>query len=174
MPSKNLPSPEEIVLSKIYIIRNQKVMLDRDLAALYGTETKRLKEAVRRNINRFPTDFMFELSKEELENWRTHFASSNSEVMGLRYAPMAFTEHGILMLSSVLSSDRAIQTNIGIIRIFNKMRQFGIDMDDVRLDIEKFRTRLDNQGKNIELLFDYLDELSSAPAKPERKPIGYK
>jgi hypothetical protein len=110
--------PDDIVINKIYFIRNQKVMLDRDLAILYGVETRVLKQAVRRNLNRFPEDFMFELSKVELENWRSQIVISNSEKMGLRYAPMAFTEHGVLMLSSVLNSEKAIQTNIQIIRIY--------------------------------------------------------
>lgn len=83
-------------------------MLDRDLATLYGIETKVLKQAVRRNISRFPEDFMFELSKEEFQNWRSQFVTSSSDKMGLRYTPMAFTEHGVLMLSSVLSSEKAI------------------------------------------------------------------
>jgi hypothetical protein len=104
--------PDELVVNKIYFLRNQKVMLDRDLAALYGIETRVLKQAVRRNFVRFPEDFMFELTKEEFENWRSQFATSNSDKMGLRYAPMVFTEHGVLMLSSVLNSEKAIQTNI--------------------------------------------------------------
>jgi hypothetical protein len=87
--------PDDTVINKIYFIRNQKVMLDRDLATLYGVETKRLKEQVKRNLNRFPNDFMFVLSKDEFQNWRSQFATSNSEKMGLRYAPMAFTEHGV-------------------------------------------------------------------------------
>ncbi|MFV8268927.1 ORF6N domain-containing protein [Flavobacterium sp. GT2N3] len=87
-------------------------MIDRDLATLYGVETRVLKQAVRRNLNRFPEDFMFELSKVEFENWRSQIVISNSENMGLRYAPMAFTEHGVLMLSRVLNSEKAIQTNI--------------------------------------------------------------
>jgi hypothetical protein len=99
---------EETISNKIYFIRNQKVMIDRDLDELYRTETKRLKEQVKRNLSRFPEDFMFELSKDEFANWRSQFATSNSDKMGLRYAPMAFTEHGLLMLSSVLSSDKAI------------------------------------------------------------------
>tara|TARA_R110002126_G_scaffold224174_3_gene369115 strand:+ start:219 stop:533 length:315 start_codon:yes stop_codon:yes gene_type:complete len=99
---ENLLIPDEIITNKIYLIRNQKVMLDRDLAELYQVETKRLKESVRRNINRFPDDFMFEMTKNELENWRTQFATSNSEIMGLRYVPMVFTEQGVAMLSSVL------------------------------------------------------------------------
>ncbi|WP_231131634.1 ORF6N domain-containing protein [Flavobacterium hydrophilum] len=103
---------EETISDKIYFIRGQKVMLDRDLALLYGIETKVLKQSVKRNISRFPEDFMFELTKSEFENWRSQIVTSNSDKMGLRYAPMAFTEHGILMLSSILKSDKAIQTNI--------------------------------------------------------------
>jgi hypothetical protein len=111
-PNTNLP--EELVWAKIYLIRGQKVMLDRDLASLYAVETRRLKEQVRRNINRFPKDFMFELTKEELNDWRSQFATSNSEIMGIRHPPFAFTEHGILMLSGVLNSKRAIEVNIPI------------------------------------------------------------
>ena len=99
-----LKIPDELVMNKIYVIRNQKVMLDRDLAELYGVETKRLKEAVKRNLGRFPEDFMFELTDVELNNWRTQFATSNSEKMGLRHLPFAFTEQGVAMLSSVLNS----------------------------------------------------------------------
>jgi len=104
--------PIERVANKIYVIRDTRVMLDRDLAELYGVETKVLKQAVRRNIKRFPDDFMFELSKEELTNWRSQFVTSNHDKMGLRYSPMAFTEQGVAMLSSVLNSERAIQVNI--------------------------------------------------------------
>ena len=105
---KTVAIPDEVVMSKIYLVRNIKVMLDRDLAELYGVETKRLKEAVRRNMDRFPEEFMFELTKEEFSNWRTQFATSNADKMGLRVPPFAFTEYGVLMLASVLSSKRAI------------------------------------------------------------------
>src|SRR5262245_30140496 len=101
--------PDEVVMNKIYMVRGQKIMLDRDLAELYRVETKRLKEAVRRNIDRLPNDFMFEMSSEELENWRTQFATSNSEKMGLRHSPFCFTEQGVAMLSSVLNSETAIR-----------------------------------------------------------------
>jgi len=131
---------------KIYFIRNQKVMLDRDLAVLHSIETKRLKEQVKRNSSRFPEDFMFELTKLELENWRSQFATSNSEKMGLRYAPMVFTEHGILMLSSVLKSDKAIQTNIQIMRIFSKVRQMLLDTTDLKIDILQIQRKLENHG----------------------------
>ena len=104
--------PAERITGKIYLIRGQKVMLDRDLAELYDVETKQLKRAVRRNIDRFPADFMFELTKDELENWRCQFGTSKSEKKGLRYKPLSFTEQGVAMLSSILRSMRAIQVNI--------------------------------------------------------------
>ena len=99
--------PAERITSKIYFIRNQKVMLDRDLAELYGVETKVLKQAVRRNIKRFPKDFMFELTTKEFSDWRSQFVTSKSDKKGLRYEPMVFTEQGVAMLSSILNSDRA-------------------------------------------------------------------
>jgi hypothetical protein len=167
--------PDEVVINKIYFLRNQKVMLDRDLATLYGIETRVLKQAVRRNIVRFPEDFMFELTKEEFENWRSQFATSNSDKMGLRYAPMVFTELGVLMLSSVLSSEKAIQTNIQIIRIFTKIRRMLVDTTELRLDVETIKKKIENQGKNIELVFQYLDELiEKKETKIERAKIGYK
>jgi hypothetical protein len=166
---------EETISNKIYFIRGQKVMLDRDLALLYGIETKRLKEQVKRNRNRFPEDFMFELTKKEFENWRSQFATSNSEKMGLRYAPMAFTEHGILMLSSVLNSDKAIQTNIQIMRIFTKVRQMLLDNTEIKVDILQIQKKLENHDKNIELVFSYLDELTEKKENQgDRVKIGYK
>ncbi|MDD5149156.1 MAG: ORF6N domain-containing protein [Flavobacterium sp.] len=166
---------EELISNKIYFIRNQKVMLDRDLAALYGIETRILKQAVKRNISRFPEDFMFELNKSEFENWRSQFVTSNSDKMGLRYLPMAFTEHGVLMLSSVLKSDKAIQTNIQIMRIFSKVRQMLLDTTDLKIDILQIQKKLENHDKNIELVFSYLDELTEKKEneKPRTK-IGYK
>ncbi|WP_348800201.1 ORF6N domain-containing protein [Flavobacterium adhaerens] len=166
---------EELISNKIYFIRNQKVMLDRDLALLYGIETKRLKEQVKRNISRFPEDFMFELTKIEFENWRSQFATSNSDKMGLRHLPIVFTEHGVLMLSSVLKSDKAIQTNIQIMRIFAKVRQMLLDTTEMKLDIAQIQKKLENHDKNIELVFSYLDELSEKKEneKPRTK-IGYK
>lgn len=175
MKEEKLIIPDEIISNKIYLIRNQKVMLDRDLAELYQVETKRLKESVRRNIDRFPADFMFELTKDEFENWRTHFATSNSDKMGLRYAPMVFTEQGVAMLSSVLRSDRAIAVNIKIIRIFTKMRDLLSDNLSLRLEIEGIKKKLTNHDKNIELVFSYLDELvEKKEEKKIRTQIGYK
>ncbi len=103
-----MPAPESVIMGKIYLIRGVNVILDMDLASLYGVETKQLKRAVKRNIIRFPHEFMFELTTEELENWRCQFGTSNRERMGLRIKPFAFTEYGVLRLASVLNSERAI------------------------------------------------------------------
>ena len=150
-------------------------MIDRDLALLYQVETRILKQAVRRNINRFPSDFMFEMKKEEFENWRSQFVISNSDQMGLRYLPFCFTEQGVAMLSSVLNSERAINVSIQIIRIFTRIRQMLIDNTELRLEIEKIKTKLDKQGKNMELVFRCLDELIERKIEPiPRKRIGYK
>ena len=165
--------PEEVFLKKIYLIRGQKVMLDRDLAQLYGVETKVLKQQVRRNINRFPEDFMFELTKEELLNWRSQFVTSNQDKMGLRYPPFAFTEHGILMLSSILNSDQAIAVNIQIMRIFNKMREFLLTHKDILLKLEQLEKQVTENSESIKLIFSALKKLLN-PDKAERKQIGYK
>lgn len=170
-----LTIPDDIIMNKIYYIRGHKVMLDRDLSELYGVETKRLKEAVKRNIGRFPEDFMFEMTKDELENWRSQFATSKSELMGLRYSPFCFTEQGVAMLSTVLNSERAIKVNIEIIRAFTRIRQMLIDNTELRLAIEEIRKKTDNNSKNIELVFKYLDELlEKKENKTPRKSIGYK
>ena len=137
---------EELISNKIYFIRNQKVMLDRDLAVLYGVETKRVNEQVKRDVSRFPDDFMFQLTENEFLNLKSQFATSNSEKMGLRYAPMVFTEHGVLMLSSVLKSDKAIQANIQIMRIFSKVRQMLLDTTDLKIDILQILRKLENHG----------------------------
>src|SRR5882757_7328506 len=123
--------PDEVIIGKIYFIRGQKIMVDRDLAELYGVETKRLKEAVRRNLNRFPEDFMFEMTKEEFENWRSQFVISNLDKQGLRHAPFCFTEQGVTMLSCVLNSERAISVNIRIIRIFTRLREMLLTHKDI-------------------------------------------
>lgn len=149
-------------------------MIDRDLAELYGVETKRLKEAIRRNIKRFPEDFMFEMTKVELQIWRTQFATSNSEKMGLRYTPFCFTEQGVTMLSCVLNSHRAIDINIQIVMIFTKMREMLTDTLSLKLDFEQIKKKLANQDKNIELVFRYLDELIEKQENPKpRKRIGF-
>jgi len=165
--------PEEIITNQIYLIRNQKVMLDRDLAVLYDVETKVLKQAVRRNLDRFPEDFMFELTKEEFENLRSQIVTSSWG--GTRYTSMVFTEQGVAMLSSVLKSKRAVQVNIKIIRVFTKMRALLNDNLSLQLEIEAIKNKLSNHNKDIELVFNYLDELLEK--KEDQKPrtkIGYK
>jgi len=151
--------PEEIILSKIYLIRERKVMIDRDLALLYGVATKVLKQAVRRNIRRFPSDFMFEMNKIEFDNWRSQFVTSNSNKMGLRHTPFCFTENGLTMLSCILNSERAIFVNIQIIRLFNKMREKLILHKDLLLAIEKINNKVEGQEKSIKIIFDYLKQL---------------
>ncbi|MCD6067804.1 MAG: DNA-binding protein [Bacteroidetes bacterium] len=126
---------DEVVMNKIYYIRGHKVMLDSDLAELYQIETKQLKRQVKRNIDRFPEDFMFELTEEEFEILRRQFGASSWG--GTRYFPMVFTEHGVLMLSSVLNSQKAISVNIQIMRIFAKIRHMLMDNTELRLEIEK-------------------------------------
>jgi hypothetical protein len=170
--------PDEVIMSKIYFIRGNKVMLDRDLAELYGIETKVLKQTVRRNINRFPSDFMFAMSAEELQDWRSQFVTSNTDRMGLRYPPFCFTEHGVLMLSSVLNSDRAIKVNIQIIRIFIKIRELLFAHKDILLQLEQVQQKIAEHDKNIILIFDYIKELEKEKLQKSeqqnRKKIGYK
>ncbi len=166
---------DEIIINQIYYIRGQKVMIDRDLAVLYAVETKQLKRQVTRNIERFPDDFMFEMTNIEFQNWRSQFGTSKSDTMGLRYAPFCFTEQGVAMLSSVLNSKQAILVNIQIIRIFTRIKQLIIDNTELRLEIEQIKDKLGNHSKNIELVFQYLDELleKKETSKP-RKQIGFK
>ena len=167
--------PDERLLTKIYLIRGQKVMLDRDLAELYGVETKRLKEQVKRNIKRFPGDFMFEMNESELKILRSQFATSSQKWGGSRYLPMAFTEHGVLMLSSVLSSERAIEVNIRIMRLFNQMREMIRSHKDLVTELESLRDKINSQDERIELVFDYLTKLvTKQETEPERVKIGFK
>jgi hypothetical protein len=167
--------PEERIINKIYVIRGEKVMLDRDLAELYGVETKYLKRQVKRNILRFPDDFMFQLTDKEFKNWRSQFVTSKSDKMGLRYPPFAFTETGVAQLSGVLNSEQAILMNNQIMRVFIKMRTMFTDNLSLKLDIEDIKKKLENQDKSIELVFSYLDELMEKQENPQpRKQIGFK
>ena len=146
-------------------------MLDMDLAEFYGVETKQLKRAVKRNIDRFPDDFMFELDDQEFENLRSQ--SGTSSWGGVRYAPMAFTEQGVAMLSSVLNSKRAIAVNVQIIRVFTKMRQLLMTHKDILLKLEKLERKTSKHDENFKIVFDYLKELLNPPTEPMRK-IGFK
>jgi hypothetical protein len=172
MPDKPI-IPDEVIMNKIFYIRNQKVMLDSDLAELYGVETRRLNEQVARNIDRFPEDFMFRLTEKEFESLLSQIATSKRG--GRRTLPYVFTKHGVLMLSSVLNSKQAIQVNIQVMRIFTRIRQMFIDNTELHLEIEKIKTKLDNHSKNMEVVFRYLDELleKKEETKP-RKRIGFK
>ncbi len=171
--SKNIESllPDEIVISKIYFIRGQKVMLDEDLADLYQVETKRLNEQVKRNADRFPKDFMFQLNRKEFENLKSQFATSNWG--GRRKLPFAFTEQGVSMLSGVLNSPIAIQVHIQIIRIFTKMRKMMLANKDILLKLEKIEKDVKTNKQDIAMIFQALKQLLSPPAKP-RERIGFK
>jgi len=171
--TNQLTVPDEIISSKIYLIRGKKVIIDQDLAKLYHVETKVLKQAVRRNIERFPEDFMFELSNQEFTILRSQIATSSWG--GTRYVPMVFTEQGVAMLSSVLNSACAIMVNIQIMRVFTKVRELLVDNLSIRLEIEEIRKQLSNHDKNIDLVFSYLDELIEKHDNPKpRKAIGFK
>jgi len=161
--------PIESIVRKIIFLRGEKVLLDRDIAELYGVETKVLKQAVRRNIKRFPGDFMFELTKEEFENWRSQFMTSKSDKMGLRHKPMAFTEQGVAMLSSVLHSERAIEVNIAIMRAFVKLREMLIAHKDLARKLAALEEKYDDHFK---VVFEAISELMAPPEKPQKK-IGF-
>ena len=148
-------------------------MLDKDVAELYGVSTGYLNKAVKRNIKRFPDDFMFQLTDEEFKILIFQFGISSWG--GTRSSPYAFTEQGVAMLSGILNSDRAISVNIQIMRIFTRMRQMLTDTLGLKLEIEEIRKKVQNQDKNIELVFSYLDELiTKQEEQPPRKRIGYK
>jgi ORF6N domain-containing protein len=165
--------PDEFVMNKIYVIRGHKIMLDTDLAELYEVETRTLNQAVSRNRERFPPDFMFQLNTKEWTNLKSQ--SVMSSWGGRRTLPYVFTEHGVLMLSSVLSSMKSIQVNIQIMRVFMRIRQMLADNTELRLVIEKLEKKTDNNSKNIEAVFQYLDELIEKKEKQKpRKAIGYK
>ena len=171
--SDKLITPDEVVASKIYYIREQKVMLDSDLAELYEVETRVLNQQVKRNLDRFPEDFMFQLSEKEWETLKSQ--STAPSWGGRRKAPYAFTEHGVLMLSSVLNSKKSIAVNIQIMRVFTKLREMLADNLNLRLEIEEIKKKLSNQSKNIELVFNYLDELIEKKENPKpRNKIGSK
>jgi len=168
--------PDETVINKIYLIRNERVMLDSDLAELYGVETKRLNEQVKRNMDRFPEDFMFQLTEIEFENLKSQIATSSWG--GRRTLPYAFTEHGVLMLSSVLNSDLAIKVNIQIVRVYTKIRNMLATHKDLLLKFEQFETRLADHDNKIMLIFEYLKQLEKAKQQEleqkERPRIGFK
>lgn len=160
--------PIELIEKKILLIRGHKVMLDSDLAVLYGVTTKRLNEQVRRNLRRFPLDFMFQLTSDEAESLRSQFATSKRG--GRRYLPYVFTEQGVAMLSSVLNSERAIEVNILIMRAFVKLREMLATHKDLAKKLEEMEKKYDEQFK---VVFEAIYELMKPP-EPKKRQIGFK
>ena len=158
----------------IYMVRGQKVMMDFDLAELYGVQTKNLKKAVRRNMARFPNDFMFEMSKEELENWRFQFGTSKRVKMGLRVQPFVFTELGVAMLSSVLNSEQAISTNISIMRIFPKLKSFLLLEKGLNDRMDRLESGTNKVFKVVFERLDSIEEIVDFKVPTKRKRIGLK
>ncbi len=165
--------PLEVITSKILLIRKQRVMLDRDLAALYGVGTKVLNQAVKRNLNRFPTDFMFQLSEEEFKNWKSQFVTSNSDKMGLRKSPFAFTEHGILMLSSVLRSEKAVDVNILIMRVFVRLRNLLATHESLQKQVTELDHKQKKTNEDVQMLMAAVNMLLDPPVEESQKRIGF-
>ena len=171
--SKAVTITESLIENKIFIIRGQKVMLDFDLAEMYGVANKALKQAVRRNIERFPEDFMFELTSEEAEGLSRSQFVTLKRGQNIKYLPFAFTEHGVLMLSSVLRSERAVQVNIQIMRVYSKMKELLLMNKDILLKLEKLEKSSDKHDKEIKLIFDAIKKLIAPPAERTQR-IGFK
>lgn len=172
MPESKLPIikvSEEIIVEKIYIIHGQKVMLDKDLTEMYGVEVKRLNEATRTNLTRFPKDFIFQLTQDEWNNLKSQIGTSSWG--GIRKLPYTFTEQGVAMLSSVLNSEIAIQVNIQIIRLFTKMKQMILDNKYLWMKMEKIEQHVIHYDEEIKKVFAYLKKLLIQESKP-RNPIG--
>ena len=170
--------PDRVIITKIIVLRDQKVIVDRDLANLYGVETRVLNQAVKRNIKRFPKDFMFQMTNEELKAWKSQIVMSGSDRMGLRKPPYVFTEQGVAMLSSVLNSDRAILVNIQIMRVFTKLRALLESHVEILRKLDSIEKKDIEQDDNILLIFEYLKQLEQAKQEEtsykERKHIGFK
>ena len=163
---------EAVIIEKVHVIRGAKVMLDKDLAEMYGVEAKVLNQSVKRKLQRFPDDFMFQLTENEWDSLRSQIVTSKKGRGGTRYLPFAFTEQGVAMLSSVLNSDTAVEVNIQIIRVFTKMKQLLFDNKELWNKIEKIEQHLVKHDDEIKLVFDYLKKLLIQEAKP-RKAIGF-
>ena len=161
--------PQEVIQNKILLLRGQKIMLDKDLATLYGVKPIRLREQVKRNIKRFPSDFMFHLTPKEVSAMVSHFAIPSKQHLG-GHLPYAFTEHGILMLSSVLNSERAVEVNIQIMRTFTKLRQLMLKHADLRRKIEEMEKKYDHQ---FQIVFKAIKELLEPPIPKPKPPIGF-
>lgn len=164
---------DESVMNKILFIRNKKVMIDRDLAELYGVTTKRLNEQVKRNEKKFPKDFMIQLTAKEKDK----VVATCDHLQNLKFSktlPFAFTEHGAVMLASVLNSDRAIEVNIQIVRIFTKMKELLLTHKDILLKLEQAEKKMNKHGDDIELIFKYLKQLLTSPEPEPRIRIGFR
>lgn len=172
-PTKQVVVPVELIERKIYLIRGQKVMLDSDLAELYQVLTKNLNKAVKRNLDRFPEDFMFQLTPEEAESLRFQFGTSNEGRGGRRYLPHAFTEQGVAMLSSVLTSKRAVQMNILIVRAFIRIREYLATHKEVILEIEDLKRTQREQGEQITAIIDVINRLLEPPPEPPKGRMGF-
>jgi phage regulator Rha-like protein len=164
--------PVEVIEKKILLIRGQKVILDRDLAELYGVEVKQLKRQVRRNMDRFPTDFMFQLSKEEHESLRRHFGTLKRGEHS-KYLPYSFTDQGVAMLSSVLNSKRAIKVNIEIMRAFVRLREILSTHKELAHKLTELERKIGKHDKEIKVIFEAIHQLMMPPEKPKRK-IGFR
>lgn len=173
LTTSNLDVSVQFVERRIYLIRGHKVMIDEDLAELYGVPTKALNQQVKRNLKRFPEDFMFQLSKEEAENLRSQFAISRSAHGGRRSPPYAFTEHGVAMLSSILNSERAIEVNITIVRAFIRLRELLESNEELNRKFVAVIRKLSTHDKYFQVVFSELKKLTEQPVPP-RKQIGFK
>ena len=163
---------DEVVMRKIYVIRGQKVMIDRDLAALYGYETKRMNEQVKRNLERFPTSFMFQLTAKEEEYLRSQIATANVSAK-IRTLPYAFTEHGVLMLASILKSETAIKASVHIIEVFVRLREMVLTHKDILLKLEQLEKQQATQDTSIQQLLQYIKLFMADKQKP-RPQVGFK
>ncbi len=168
---KKLLIPDEVVISKILVLRGKRVMVDKDIAELYGVTTKRLNEQVKRNRKRFPDDFMFQLTQEE----KDEVVANCDHLKTLKFSPnlpFAFTEHGAVMLASVLNSDRAIEMNIQVVRIFTQIREMLLMNKDVLLKLEQLEKKVTGHDESIQMIFKALRQLIAQPK--ERRRIGFR
>jgi len=171
---KTLMITDELVITRIYLVRGKKIMLDRDLSELYQVETRILNQAVRRNTDRFPKDFMFQLTEQEWQSLRSQIVIlEKGRGKYSKFLPYAFTEQGVAMLSSLLNSETAIRVNIQIIRVFTKMRELLLTHKDILLQLEKIERKLTGHDEDIQLIFQYLKQLLNPPQQPRRR-IGFK
>ncbi len=159
--------------SRILLIRGEKVILDFDLAALYDVTTKRLNQQVRRNVDRFPRDFMFRLAKKEVTNLRLQFATSSGAHGGLRYLPYAFTEHGAIMAASVLNTPRAVEMSVFVVRAFVRLRHFLATHKELADKLADLESKLASHDEQIVAIIDAIRQLMAAPTRPEKRRIGF-